>query len=126
MSPVVAATECMPSKNANASAGLILKTNGIINAKVAAPPIPGSKPTQNPRPMPRSIKPKAFHCSTKRRPSMALSNIVPLLQFSPKHMLVKQRNVDEPGATILNDRREVNQPPSIQKGHRWVVSPSPG
>jgi len=40
---------------------------------------------------------------------MALSNIVPLLQFSPKHMQVKQRNVDEPGATILNDRREVNQ-----------------
>ena len=30
ISPVVAATECIPSRKAKASAGLILKTNGII------------------------------------------------------------------------------------------------
>ena len=49
MSPVVAATECIPSKKAKASTGLILKTKGIIKAKVAAPPIPGSKPTHEPQ-----------------------------------------------------------------------------
>ena len=76
MSPVVAATECIPSKKAKASTGLILKTKGIISAKVAAPPIPGSKPTQNPNPMPSIIRLKAFHCRTRKRPSMKASNIL--------------------------------------------------
>ena len=73
ISPVVAATECMPSKKAKASAGLILKTKGIIKARVAAPPIPGSRPTMNPKDMPTIIRLKAFHCKTKKRPSMKAS-----------------------------------------------------
>ena len=73
MSPVVAATECIPSRNAKASTGLILNTKGIIRARVAAPPIPGSRPTTNPRAMPTIIKLKAFHCRTKKSPSMKAS-----------------------------------------------------
>ena len=65
-----------PSKKAKASTGPHLKTKGIISAKVAAPPIPGSKPTQNPNPMPRIIRLKAFHCKTRKRPSMKASNIL--------------------------------------------------
>ena len=74
--PVVAATACMPSRNANASAGCILKTKGIIKARVAAPPMPGSKPTQKPSSMPTSIKLKAFHCKTRNKPSMKASNMI--------------------------------------------------
>jgi hypothetical protein len=76
ISPVVAATECIPSRKANASAGLILKMNGIINARVAAPPMPGRSPTQKPRAMPTSIKLNAFHWRTRIRPSIKASNIL--------------------------------------------------
>ena len=72
----MAATACMPSRKANASAGLILKMNGNIIASVAAPPMPGSKPTIKPNPIPIIIRLKAFHCKTRTRPSINASNIV--------------------------------------------------
>ena len=75
MSPVVAATECMPSRNANASTGLILNTNGSISASVAAPPMPGSRPTTKPSAIPTSIRLNAFHCSTSERPWRSASII---------------------------------------------------
>jgi hypothetical protein len=76
MSPVVAATACIPRRKAKASAGDILKMNGNINAKVAAPPMPGRRPTAKPSAMPSIIRLKAFHCKTRNRPSIKASNIV--------------------------------------------------
>jgi len=61
MSPVVAATECIPSRKANASTGDIVNTNGSISASVAGPPIPGSSPMTKPTPMPTIIRLNAFH-----------------------------------------------------------------
>ena len=75
MSPVVAATECMPRRKANASTGVILNTNGSIRARVAAPPIPGRRPTTNPVPMPTSMRLKAFHCRIRTSPSKNASSI---------------------------------------------------
>jgi hypothetical protein len=46
-----------------------LNTNGSISASVAAPPIPGSRPTTKPSAMPTSIRLNAFHCSTSNKPS---------------------------------------------------------
>ena len=50
MSPVVAATECMPRRKANASTGVIVNTNGSIRARLAAPPMPGKEPDDEPGP----------------------------------------------------------------------------
>src|SRR5688500_3493985 len=52
--------------------------NGSISASVVAPPRPGSSPTQNPKPMPSSMKASAFHCSTSTRPSKRASIIARL------------------------------------------------
>ena len=76
MSPVVAATECMPRRKANASTGVIVNTNGSIRARLAAPPIPGRSPTTNPVPMPTSMRLKAFHWRTRTSPSTKASSIV--------------------------------------------------
>src|SRR6185503_2475432 len=48
--------------------------NGSISARVVAPPRPGRRPTQNPRPMPSSMKPNAFHCRTRSSPSQSASS----------------------------------------------------
>src|SRR5689334_4011177 len=48
--------------------------NGSISASVVAPPSPGRRPTQNPRPMPSSMKPNAFHCRTRSSPSQSASS----------------------------------------------------
>src|SRR5689334_22169347 len=49
--------------------------NGSISASVVAPPRPGSSPTQKPTKMPASMKTKAFHCRTSRRPCTNASSI---------------------------------------------------
>src|SRR6185295_12134522 len=48
--------------------------NGSISASVVAPPRPGRRPTQKPRPMPSSMKPNAFHCRTRSSPSQSASS----------------------------------------------------
>ena len=75
MSPVVAATECMPRRKANASTGVIVNTNGSIRARLAAPPMPGRSPTTKPVPMPTSMRLKAFHWRTRTSPSTKASSI---------------------------------------------------
>jgi len=65
-----------PEQEAKASAGLILKMKGSISASVAAPPMPGSRPTTKPKPIPTIIRLKAFHCKTSKRPLISASNIV--------------------------------------------------
>ena len=55
--PVIAVTECMPSRKAKADTGSIGKTNGSISASVAAPPSPGRIPTANPMATPTSMMP---------------------------------------------------------------------
>jgi hypothetical protein len=55
MSPVVAVTTHMPSRNANAWMGVMSKMNGSISASVTDPPRPGRMPTTKPMAMPASI-----------------------------------------------------------------------
>jgi len=68
MSPVVAVTASMPRRKANASIGVILKTNGSMSASVVGPPSPGRRPTTKPRTMPISISPNVGHAKTCTSP----------------------------------------------------------
>src|SRR6266508_4323376 len=68
MSPVVAVTASIPRRKANASTGVILKTNGSMSASVVGPPRPGSSPTTKPSAMPISISPKVGHAKTWTSP----------------------------------------------------------
>src|SRR5262245_23767970 len=68
MSPVVLVTAAIPSRNANASTGFILKMNGSMRARVVGPPRPGRMPTANPMTMPMSIRPNAGHAKVWSRP----------------------------------------------------------
>src|SRR5687767_1688793 len=69
MSPVVAVTAAMPSRNANASAALMVKMNGNISASVVGPPSPGRMPTTKPSAMPASISASALGANTRYRPA---------------------------------------------------------
>src|SRR5262249_3694536 len=73
-SPVVATTECMPSRKAKASTGCMLSMKGSISASVVAPPRPGRRPTQKPTTMPSSMKANAFHCRTRNSPWSSASS----------------------------------------------------
>jgi hypothetical protein len=64
MSPVVAVTAVMPSRNAKASTGVILKMNGSINAIAVGPPRPGKMPTTKPMARPTHIRPKVVGAKT--------------------------------------------------------------
>jgi hypothetical protein len=64
MSPVVAVTAVMPSKNAKASTADILKMNGNIKAMAVGPPRPGRIPTTKPTAMPIIIRLKVDQLKT--------------------------------------------------------------
>ena len=69
MSPVVLVTAAIPSRNANASTGVIVKTKGSISASVVGPPRPGRIPTAKPMAIPISMRPKAGHVKTCTSPA---------------------------------------------------------
>ena len=75
ISPVVATTECIPKRKANAATGGMSKTKGSIKARVVAPPNPGNNPTMNPMTIPRSIRGNAGYWKTAIRPAVEASKI---------------------------------------------------
>ena len=79
MSPVVAVTDIIPRRKANAPTGVMLKMKGSIKANVVAPPIPGKMPTQKPIAMPISIRPKVGQVKTWSKPEIKASTT-----FTPK------------------------------------------
>ncbi len=75
MSPVVAVTAEMPSRNAKASTACILKISGNIRARVTGPPSPGKMPTTKPMAIPMSIRLNVCQTKTCAKPPTKASSI---------------------------------------------------